>query len=214
MMRRADLEQDERLASLLRPEHLFSAQEVQAKPSPIPRLPGVYAWYFDEVPAGMPTDNCHTLNGLTLLYVGIAPKAPPTNRKKASGTHLRQRVTYHFRGNAEGSTLRLTLGCLLGDRLGIQLQRVGNGKTKTFTNPGEQRLDTWMAEHARVVWVATDQPWQLEEKLIGDLSLPLNVAGNARHPYCTTLKVLRSEAAANAARMPIAERGGPRQRGH
>jgi hypothetical protein len=156
-------------------------------------------------------DGCHTLSGFTLLYVGIAPKAPPVNGKAPSKTSLRQRVTYHLKGNAQGSTLRLTLGCLLANRLGIQLQRVGNGKTRTFTNPGEQRLDAWMADHARVVWVATDQPWQLEEKLITDLSLPLNLAGNSAQPYCKTLKAIRSAAAVKAAMMPIAERGGPRR---
>jgi hypothetical protein len=29
-----------------------------------------------------------------------------------------------MRGNAEGSTLRLTLGCLLSEQLGIELRRV------------------------------------------------------------------------------------------
>ncbi|MBL6082284.1 hypothetical protein JMJ56_30370 [Belnapia sp. T18] len=198
-------------AALLQPPELISQKQIAEKPCPIPKLPGVYALYFDEIPPGVPTDGCVRLSGFTLLYVGIAPKAPPTNGRKASAAHLQQRVTYHFRGNAAGSTLRLTLGCLLADRLGIQLRRVGNGRTRTFTNPGEQRLDAWMADHARVVWVATDRPWQLETELIGDLSLPLNVAGNARHPYCATLKVIRSEAKAAATMMPIAERGGPRR---
>ncbi|WP_390624552.1 GIY-YIG nuclease family protein [Siccirubricoccus deserti] len=203
--------EDRRLYSLLDPGQLFTPPEVLSRRCPVPHVPGAYAWYFDEVPPGVPTDGCHTFSGFTLLYVGIAPKAPPTNGRKASATHLQHRIGYHFRGNAEGSTLRLTLGCLLASRLNIQLQRVGSGKTKTFTNPGEQRLDVWMADHARVVWVATDQPWQLEERLIADLSLPLNLAGNSRHPYSKTLKAIRSEAKAKAAMMPIAERGGARR---
>jgi len=48
----------------------------------------------------------------------------------------------HFTGNAEGSTLRLTLGCLLSETLNIKLRRVGRGKRHTFTNPGEIILDT------------------------------------------------------------------------
>ena len=40
------------------------------------------------------------------------------------------RIRYHFRGNAEGSTLRLTLGCLLIKPLGIELRRVGSGKRR------------------------------------------------------------------------------------
>jgi hypothetical protein len=37
-------------AALLRPTHLFTRQEVLSKPSPVPPRPGVYAWYFREVP--------------------------------------------------------------------------------------------------------------------------------------------------------------------
>jgi len=55
----------------------------------------------------VPTDGCLTKDGHTLLYVGISPK------NDSSSENLRKRVNYHFRGNAEGSTLRLTLGTLL-----------------------------------------------------------------------------------------------------
>jgi hypothetical protein len=36
--------------ALLRPTHLFTRQEVLSKPWPVPARPGVYAWYFREVP--------------------------------------------------------------------------------------------------------------------------------------------------------------------
>jgi hypothetical protein len=51
--------------------------------------------------------------------------------------------------NAEGSTLRLTLGCLLADELGIELRRVGSGKRFTFST-GEKRLSEWMEANARI----------------------------------------------------------------
>jgi GIY-YIG catalytic domain len=69
-------------------------------------------------------------------------------------------------GNAEGSTLRRTPGCLLSAQLSIQLRRVGSGVRYTFTNPGEQLLDQWMGGHAFVTWVEIDAPWQLEEHLL------------------------------------------------
>src|SRR5438876_11962976 len=50
----------------------------------------------------------------TLLYGGIAPKAPPQNGKPASCRTLSHRIRYHLTGNGSCSTLRLTLGCLLG----------------------------------------------------------------------------------------------------
>jgi hypothetical protein len=70
----------------------------------------VYAWYFDVVPPGVPTERRHTTDAGALLYVGIAPKQPPANGRPASRQSLRTRVRYHYRGNAAGSTLRLTLG--------------------------------------------------------------------------------------------------------
>ena len=195
---------------LLSPPHLFTAAEVLTKPSPVPKVSGVYAWYFDEIPPGVPTDDCHTIEDWTLLYVGIAPKAPPANGRPPSKTNLYQRVRYHLMGNAEGSTLRLTLGCLLGERLNVQLRRVGSGTTMTFTNPGEQRLDAWMADHARVAWVETAEPWVLENALIGILSLPLNLAQNAQHTFGAALRGLRRNAVTDAMRLPILDRGGAR----
>jgi hypothetical protein len=44
-----------------------------------------------------------------MLYVGISPKRPPVDALKRSKQILSRRVRYHYRGNAEGSTLRLTL---------------------------------------------------------------------------------------------------------
>jgi hypothetical protein len=54
------------------------------------------------------------------------------------------RNRYHYRGNAEGSTLRLTLGCLLSSSLGLRLRRVGSGKRLTFAD-GEARLSESMS---------------------------------------------------------------------
>src|SRR3982750_4095219 len=67
--------------SLLSPAHLYSRGEVLARPSPVPKAPGVYAWFFREIPPGFPTDNCVRHDGKTLLYVGISPSAPPANGK-------------------------------------------------------------------------------------------------------------------------------------
>ena len=139
----------------------------------MPASPGVYAWYFD---APLPLINitaCHRIDGGALLYVGISPKAPSLN-KLPSWSTLRKRIWTHYRGNAEGSTLRRTLGCLLSSKLGIQLRRVGSGGRYTLTNPGEQALDHWMDRHAFLTWVEVEAPWEIEKKLLSSgLSLPL-----------------------------------------
>jgi GIY-YIG catalytic domain-containing protein len=95
-----------------------------------------------------------------ILYVGIAPRHMAT---RSSRQNLRKRVRYHFRGNAYGSTLRFTLGCLLG----LELRRVGSGKRMTFTKAGEAVLSEWTAEHARVCWLEHPEPWTAEADLKG-----------------------------------------------
>ena len=116
--------------SLTSPSHLYTRAEVLSKPSPVPSASGVYAWFFKEIPEIVPTDGCVTKDGLTLLYVGISPK------NESSSQNIRKRIKSHYQGNAEGSTLRLTLGVLLA------------GKRMTLTHVGEQWLDTKEAKRS------------------------------------------------------------------
>ena len=197
---------------LLEPTRLFTRQEVLRRPSPVPSRPGVYAWYFRDLPPGVPSDGCHSHAGLPLLYVGISPSKPPSNGKAPSKQSLARRLRYHFSGNAAGSTLRLTLGCLLAEKLVIYLTRVGSGARYTFTNPGEIKLDAWMERNALVCWVEHPQPWELEAELLEYLALPLNIHGNARHPYTPALRACRKAARQAAEDRPcLVDSGGPRR---
>ncbi|MFD6148768.1 MULTISPECIES: GIY-YIG nuclease family protein [unclassified Streptomyces] len=175
--------------ALTDPARLWTAQEVRSRPGPVPAAPGVYGWHFTapphpDLPAGR------------LLYVGIAPRHM-TNR--TSRQSLRTRIGYHYRGNAYGSTLRLSLGCLLG----IELRRVGSGKRLTFGRTGEAELTAWMAAHARVCWAESAAPWELESRLITALDLPLNLDQNTHNPFHPRLKTLRAEARTRARALPI-----------
>jgi hypothetical protein len=148
------------LSPLLAPARLWTREQILVRPCPVPREAGVYAWYFREPPPGVPIDGCHSIDGMHLLYVGISPKKPPTNGANPSKQRLLHRVRYHYRGNAYGSTLRLTLGCLLSEQLGIELQRVGSGSQLTFAT-GEAKLSEWMHDNARVAWLPCDHPGSL-----------------------------------------------------
>ncbi|WP_369408685.1 GIY-YIG nuclease family protein [Herbidospora daliensis] len=135
-------------SALIEPEKLWRRAEVLTNPSPVPAASGVYGWHFTESPdPQLPTD--------TLLYVGIAPRRMTTRTSKRN---LRKRIQYHYRGNAESSTLRLTLGCLLG----LELRRVGSGRRLTFGPAGEELLSTWMGDHAHVSWIQHPEPWLAE----------------------------------------------------
>ncbi len=190
------------LADILDPQLLWSRAEILARPSPVPRSPGAYAWYFREIPDGVPYHDCITHQGLTLLYIGIAPTLPPANGKPASKRTLTNRLREHMRGPAEGSTLRLSLGCLLGASLGLELRRVGSGRRMTF-GTGERVLSEWMEHNALVAWTIQERPWEVEKQLIHAVSLPLNLEQNRHHPFHDALSACRSAAKARARTLPI-----------
>ena len=182
---------------LVNSSRLYRWSELKNNPTLPPRSPGVYAWFFQRVPPTVPIDSCVVRDESTLLYVGISPK-----NEKSKGT-LQDRLRSHFEGIAEFSTLRTTLGCLLEDELGTILRRVGSGKTQTFVEK-ESALSGWMADNALIAWVETPKPWVLEDHLFKALSLPLNIQGNANHPFCARLKELRKKAVRRAEELDIA----------
>jgi hypothetical protein len=190
------------LATLLQPTRVWSRGEVLQRPCPVPAGPGIYGWYFKELPRPINTRSCVVLGDLTLLYVGISPKAPPRDGRAGSQQTLRSRIRDHYNGNASGSTLRLTLGCLLSDRLGLQLRRVGSGTRLAFAG-GEHRLSAWMADHAFVTWVETPEPWAAERELIAVVDLPLNLDQNRRNAFHAELTRRRGQARATARALPV-----------
>jgi hypothetical protein len=142
----------------------------------------------------MPPQQLHYQDGLALLYIGIAPS------RSESSTNLRKRLRLHIRRDASVSTLRLSLGCLLSGVLKIELCRTSTGR-HTFGS-GEVLLTNWLKENAFVTWFADPQPWVLEQRLIRELSLPLNLRGNESHPFYSQLAAIRREANRQARKSP------------
>ncbi|MGE2732465.1 GIY-YIG nuclease family protein [Mycolicibacterium vaccae] len=183
----------------------YTREEVFSEPSPVPEQPGVHGWWFRTVPGGIDVSGCEQRDGWTLLYVGITSGPPRADGKPRVPQDLRKRIRYHFgagNASADGSTLRKSLGVLLGGELGFALRRIGSGKRQTFAG-GEAVLTHWMAENATVSWVLHPEPWHLERKLINALDLPLNFQDNARNAFAPELKRLRKEAAAKAGKMRV-----------
>lgn len=182
---------------LQQPSRLYSGHEVLAEDSEVPKNPGVYAWFFLEIPPQIPQDQiekCVSADNYILLYVGQASKQT-----------LFDRVRYHYRGKAYGSTLRLSLGCLLSEKLDIKLHCVGGGNCNRFTfnngeKDGENVLSQWMKENAFVVWIEDSDPRRLEKKIINDneIFLPLNLGNNRKNLFYKTLSQIRSDAKESA----------------
>jgi hypothetical protein len=179
------------ISRLLHPERVFSRDEVLARPSAVPSEPGIYAWYFRQPPSPLiDLGACWNHAGLWLLYVGISPSEPPRDGGEPSKNNLRKRIQGHMRGNASGSTLRLSLGCLLSDELGIELRRVGRTGRCTFSTK-EQILSDWMQNNAFVTWEVHPEPWVVEREAVPSLYLPLNLDMNKGHPFYATLSGVR-----------------------
>jgi len=183
---------------LLNPSVVYSRSNIILKDCPVPALPGVYVWFFKDFPSIVPSNGCIQFNGLTALYVGISPGSP------SSPQNLRQRVRTHYKGNAEGSTLRRTLGILQEHQSGFPLRRVGSGKRMTLTHLGEQWLDGWMQENAFINWMVHPQPWDIEHHLLKQFNFPLNIQDNGHRPFTKELSILRQKANETAREQPIA----------
>lgn len=190
----------------MNPPSLYSRQEVLATPSRVPASDGVYGWWFWSLPAPIDIRGCASHHGLTLLYIGISPSAPPANGRPASRQNLRKQLRQHYDRSAEASTLRRTLGCLLADELSLQLRRVGSTGRRTTFGDGERVLSDWMERNAFVSWVERDQPWDLEAKLMRDLDLPLNLKGNSINGFRPELSEARARLLAQARSLPIIAR--------
>jgi len=162
----------------------WKRSQILVRHCPVPPLKRVYAWYFRNTPSIVPTSNCHECNGFKLLYIGIAPAY------EGSSATLRSRIRTHLRGNASGSTLRLSLGCLLRQQLVLRLQPAGRTGRLTFGD-GEAVLSDWLEENALVVWYIFNRPWEIETKMIQKISVPLNLRHNERHPFYQQLAAIR-----------------------
>jgi hypothetical protein len=190
------------ISAFVNQRRVYSRQQVLARPSPVPAAGGVYGWWFRRLPPLVDARDCRRHGDLVLLYAGISPRRPPRNGSPSSQQTLRQRLRTHYAGNAEGSTLRTTLGCLLAGELSIQLRRVGSGTRKTFA-AGEQVLSAWMSDNAFVSWVIRERPWELEHDLIAAVDLPLNLEANSRNRFHQVLTQTRARCVAQANALPV-----------
>jgi hypothetical protein len=152
----------------------------------------LYGWYFDELPPGIDATRCVYANGFALLYVGIAPTRALGLDGRPSKSSLKSRIRMHYAGNAESSTLRLTLGSLLAPQLGL---RRASTSSKSF-GEGERRISEWMDANAYVTWIEHAEPWSIEPGVIASLNLPLNLAHNPDHPFRERLRQARSSLSA------------------
>ena len=177
-----DTKMEDDIGYFANPDKLYSLKELKKNNLP-PDSSGIYGWYFDRLPPFVPSVGCTVVKKWwifkrwTLLYIGKAK-------------NLKERIIdYHIDGKhypkGTMSTLRLSLGCLLSDKLGLILYypRESFGKR-------DRNLNKWLTKHVRVAWIVSRNMRVLEEKAIWRYILPLNIKDN-EHPFKYPLKQLR-----------------------
>jgi hypothetical protein len=192
------------ISKLLNPDKLWSREEILNKPSPIPPENGIYAWYFKTTPNigifekyfSIEQDNkvlllkdSHKFQNYQLLYIGISPKDNKSNN------NIKNRLRGHMNGNSYGSTLRLSLGCLLADELNITLQKHGSS---LHFGKGEDKLSQWISENTVVTFQLCNEPWSVEDEAINKLMLPLNLKDNSSSCFKEPLEKIRKHAKSTA----------------
>lgn len=182
---------------------LWSREALLDNPRLVPNGPGVYVWFFPPIVPGLADAARTKREGRTLMYLGVAGRAAaPADEGRGEGT-LWHQTQVDLHGDAGKSALRLALGCLMADQLGITLRRAGSGQRLTFTRDGERRLSEWIARHGRVGWMSHPDPQTIAPDIRRRLSLPLNLDGNSGDNVNAPIRSIVANAQANARAMPV-----------
>jgi len=169
---------------LLNPPNRDKASSLKENKKKIPKTKGIYAWYFKHDSLPVPSNSYFKVDDFELLYVGIAGKSPE------SKGDLRDRIyNKHINGNAEGSTLRFSLGVLLRRKGSpLELKRKGIIK-KRIKWSNEDYITEWICDNALVAWIEHKRPWKVEESAVKNLGhlLPLNIKHNKENLFAQEL---------------------------
>ena len=114
-----------------------------------------------------------------LIYTGIIK---PTSKKR----NLRKRISNHIGDNAGHSTLKLSLGCLMGF---TKIYRDKSLKNKKFRKLDEHELSNWIQNNLLFLYYENPNCDNDEGNMITALNPPLNIDLN----YCKENAEFRSE---------------------
>ena len=106
-------------------------------------------------------------------------------------------VKNHLNGNAGQSTLRKTIGSLMGFSPINRTAGKNDGKTK-FSPSDEAKISQWLVENMIVIYYPNDNIEEVESDLIHDYDPPLNIDQNIMQnnpEYVIELKKLRARPA-------------------
>lgn len=161
---------------------------LQNKRTDLPKENGNYIVTIRDITA-LPKHGCDIVTPLfrehNVIYTGIT----------SSG--LRNRIgNQHLGKNAGRSTLRLTIGCLLGyTPIPRDKNNPENGMVR-FNAGEEELLLAWMKENLLFYYLPNESPDALEAELIAHLNPPLNLMKNynpVNQDYRQVIRALRAK---------------------
>ena len=120
---------------------LYSPSQIQSGFIRLPDEPGIYGWYFDQLPPNVPDVRYIKSNGWKLLYVGIAEEQ--TLKKRVQGKHLK--------GSPTNSTVQQTLASLLWKDL--MLVPLKSGDVFKFSKKDQAKLLNWISSLGRLRFI-------------------------------------------------------------
>lgn len=132
----------------------------------LPNEKGVYIISISserELPERMRNLKYSRIGSRLILYVGLS-------RKGIKSRDYRN----HFNGSARVSTLRKSLGSLMGYEP-IEIDKRGKYK---FKENDEEELSEWMKENLFIHYVTCEEIEEIEKYLISELNPPLNLRDN------------------------------------
>lgn len=148
---------------------------IRYRPDVIPQEPGVYI--------------VQCRDAQLLEDLGLAGTSQPHAVYIGRSSKLRQRLSAHFR-SATTSNLRLSLGLLLADRLGLKAEVADVGSAMWFRE--ERPLTDWIDENLDVSFATTADPGPVEIDLIRTLQPPLNIHLRHGRPSAVRLGLARA----------------------
>lgn len=120
-----------------------------------------------------------------VIYTGVASKS----------LFKRDYKQHFLENNAGKSTLRKSLGCLMGFKQIKRDKKEGSKKTK-FNDADEEKLSDWMRENLLLFAIENPDYDNMEKELIELLNPPLNITGTTKltvnKEFRTKLKELRN----------------------
>ena len=167
------------------PKNWLSRADLLTRPSPVPRVQGIYAWYLSNIPGGFDLGVQHVHQDHKLVYVGVAPGRP-----NAEG-ELHQRLRIHCRGKLRRSTFRRTVAAMLTLGPSPPSEYAAMLDSPAPAGALNDMVSQWMERHARVCWLEVADPWQVEPGVISALTPPLNIKDNPNNPFRSELMRLR-----------------------